>query len=66
MSHDWYQVLVGDGEMDLRGWRQLAEWSLEYSCMTAGEREEALRVFGQEWEKFCGWVVETYGKEAQV
>lgn len=66
ISHDWYQVLVGDGEMDLRGWRQLAEWSLEYSCMTAGEKEEALRVFGQEWEKFCGWVVETYGKEAQV
>ncbi|GME65583.1 putative adenosine deaminase [Neofusicoccum parvum] len=65
LSHDWYQVLVADSEMDLRGWRRLAEWSLEYSCMPEGNRAEAMRAFAQEWERFCAWVVETYGNEME-
>ncbi|KAL0257192.1 hypothetical protein SLS55_008002 [Diplodia seriata] len=72
MSHEWYQVMSGagrgDGEaggMDLRGWRKLARWSLEYSCMPDAERQEAERVFEEQWEEFCGWIVETYGAESE-
>ncbi|KAB2574855.1 Metallo-dependent hydrolase [Lasiodiplodia theobromae] len=72
MSHEWYQVMVGtgggDGEaggMDLKGWRKLAGWSLEYSCMPDAERKEAEREFERQWEEFCGWIVETYGAEIE-
>lgn len=73
MSHEWYQVMVGagggDGEaggMDLKGWRKLAGWSLEYSCMPDAERKEAEREFERQWEEFCGWIVETYGAEMET
>lgn len=72
MSHEWYQVVSGagrgDGEtggFDLRGWRRLARWSLEYSCMPDAERQQAERMFEEQWEEFCGWIVENYGAEVE-
>lgn len=66
VSHEFYQVMVGSTTMSLHGWRQLAEWSIEYSCLGSKEKVEARRIFEQEWEVFCGWIIEEYGLHAST
>ncbi|KAJ9129453.1 Adenosine deaminase CECR1 [Pleurostoma richardsiae] len=61
LSHDFYQVMVGKADMTLYGWRQLAEWSLEHSCMDAKELETARRRWDELWKEFVAWIVEEYG-----
>lgn len=51
--------------MNIHGWKQLAEWSIEHACLTPDEMVEGKRVFKQQWEEFCSWVVDTYGEEAK-
>ena len=46
--------------MSLYGWKQLAKWSLEHSCMNAEEMSEVTRVWEAKWADFCKWIVETY------
>ena len=46
--------------MNLHGWRQLIEWSIQHSCMTAVERASAEAVFRNEWAKFVDRTLETY------
>ncbi|KAL1388134.1 hypothetical protein HDK64DRAFT_125210 [Phyllosticta capitalensis] len=65
MSHEFYQVMVGDPTMNLHGWRQLAEWSLQYSCLSAQEVEQGLKYWRESWEEFCSWIVTTYGDKPQ-
>ncbi|KAF2137491.1 uncharacterized protein K452DRAFT_235853 [Aplosporella prunicola CBS 121167] len=64
MSHEFYQVMVGTPTMSLHGWRQLAEWSLEYSCLNDADQEKGLEYFHEAWENFCRWVVEEYSEYA--
>jgi adenosine deaminase CECR1 len=47
--------------MNIHGWRQLAEWSIEYSCLSLKERAQAMVIFRTEWENFCLWIVKEYG-----
>jgi len=61
LSHDFYQVLMGSNVMSLTGWRVLAEWSIEYSCMGDGEKSVALQLFRTAWDGFCQEVITTYG-----
>ncbi|KAK3945520.1 hypothetical protein QBC46DRAFT_403195 [Diplogelasinospora grovesii] len=66
LSHDFYQVFAGKNDMTLHGWRQLIEWSIEHSCMQDGENGEKERVkaaWGEMWDRFCIWIIETYGKK---
>jgi adenosine deaminase CECR1 len=56
--------MVGDTRMSIHGWKQLAEWSIEHSCLSTDEKAEGLRIYRQDWEAFCQWVVDTYGAEA--
>lgn len=65
MSHEFYQVMVGDPAMSLYSWKQLARWSLEYSCLSDHEKEQALEDFGKIWKEFCEQVVKKYGKWAE-
>ncbi len=51
--------------MTLHGWRQLCEWSIEYSCLSDTERQQAFKIFRREWEAFCKWVVSEYGRHAE-
>ena len=57
--------MVGDTRMTVHGWKQLAEWSLQHSCLTPEELKKAMEIFGREWEAFCKWIVETYGEYAR-
>lgn len=56
--------MVGDSRMSIHGWKQLAEWSLEHSCLSESDIKKAKNIYAQEWEIFCQWVVATYGAYA--
>jgi adenosine deaminase CECR1 len=58
--------MVGSPAMNLHGWRQLAEWSIEYSLLKPEEKLEALKFFHAAWEVFCKWIIATYGEFADT
>jgi len=47
--------------MSLHGWKQLAEWSIEHSCLTSEQREQGLEILRREWEVFCSYIVDELG-----
>lgn len=55
---------MGDPRMSIHGWKQLAEWSIEYACLNETQKMEAKVTFHRDWEAFCHWVVETYSDYA--
>lgn len=61
LSHDFYQVMIGSEDMTLLGWKQLARWSLEHSCMLPEELELVTAEWTRRWADFCLWIVEKYG-----
>ncbi|OBT93927.1 hypothetical protein VE01_08253 [Pseudogymnoascus verrucosus] len=66
LSHDFYQIMVGAEAMSLHGWRVLAEWSLEHSCLTPSEKVAAKEVWLERWNVYCQWIVDTYGDESSA
>ena len=56
--------MVGDPRMTIHGWKQLAQWSLEHSCLSDREIKDAKKIHAREWEDFCKWIVKEYGKFA--
>jgi adenosine deaminase CECR1 len=56
--------MVGSTAMTLHGWRQLAEWSIEFSCLSEKEKMQAMAIFRRDWEAFCGWTETEYGRHA--
>lgn len=61
LSHDFYQVMIGSESMSLLGWKQLALWSLEHSCMSTEERQDVTKVWLRKWDEFCQWILDEYG-----
>lgn len=66
MNHEFYQVMVGTPSMTVHGWRQLAEWSIKYSCLNKEQMEDGFRIFKERWEMFCQMIVEEYGPRAEA
>lgn len=60
LSHDFYQVMIGSEAMTLLGWKQLAKWSLEHSCMSPEERRGVTKEWTKKWQEFCQWIVDEY------
>ena len=60
LSHDFYQVMIGSEDMSLLGWKQLAKWSLEHSCMDDDQKKEVTAVWQQKWDEFCVWIINNY------
>ena len=54
--------MVGKDDMTLYGWRQLIEWSLEHACLTQRELTNIKVRWGEKWDIFLNWVVQTYEK----
>ncbi|TAQ88672.1 hypothetical protein B7494_g2995 [Chlorociboria aeruginascens] len=64
LSHDFYQVLMGNEHADLFTWKELARNSLVYSCVQHQETREALlEEFDHDWEEACRAIV--YGGAAR-
>jgi len=61
MSHEFYQIMVGDPTMSLWSWKQLAKWSIEYSCLNTKEQERGQEILSRGWKEFCQTVVRDYG-----
>jgi adenosine deaminase CECR1 len=61
MSHEFYQIMVGAPTMSLYSWKQLARWSLDYSCLTDKEIIRGHKILSKDWKLFCEWVKEEYG-----
>ncbi|KAF4637969.1 hypothetical protein G7Y89_g121 [Cudoniella acicularis] len=65
LSHDFYQVMIGSESMSLHGWKQLAKWSLEHSCMDPEQLTSVTEEWTRRWEEFCQWIVDEYGPMLQ-
>jgi adenosine deaminase CECR1 len=64
VSHEFYQIMVGSPAMSVHGWKQLCHWSIQYSCLSNEQKQEAFTIFARDWEAWCTWVVSTYGQYA--
>ncbi|KAF2453143.1 hypothetical protein BDY21DRAFT_141847 [Lineolata rhizophorae] len=64
LSHEYYQVMVGSPTMSVHGWRQLIEWSIQYSCLSDAQKVDGEKIFARDWKGFCQWVVDEYGAYA--
>lgn len=64
LSYEFYQVMVGDPRMTVHGWKQLAEWSIEHSCLSPEDIKKAKKIHAEAWEAFCVSVVRDYGEFA--
>ncbi|ODH37033.1 hypothetical protein ACO22_02675 [Paracoccidioides brasiliensis] len=63
LSHDFYQTILHHDSMTLFGWRVLAEWSIEHSCMDPEQRTDAFKTWERNWEAFCEWIIGEFGPE---
>lgn len=50
--------------MSVHGWKQLAWWSIQHSCLSEEEKQRAMAIFERDWRQFCDWVVAEYDKYA--
>lgn len=57
--------MIGSDSMTLQGWKQLAMWSLEHSCMDPEERAAVTAEWTKKWNKFCQWIVTEYGAKLE-
>ncbi|KAF5879502.1 putative adenosine amp deaminase protein [Botrytis fragariae] len=53
-------LMIGSESMSLHGWKQLAEWSLEYSCMDDEEKKDVTKEWTTRWRDYCQWIVDKY------
>jgi len=53
--------MVGAPTMSLYSWKQLARWSLDYSCLDPAEIREGHLILANDWKSFCRWVKKEYG-----
>jgi adenosine deaminase CECR1 len=61
MSHEFYQIMVGAPTMSLYSWKQLARWSIDYSCLSKKDQVEGHKILDQDWRNFCSDIVAEYG-----
>jgi hypothetical protein len=52
--------MVGSPTMNIHGWRQLVEWSIEYSMLNDAQKSQARFILKIEWERFCQWIIKKY------
>jgi adenosine deaminase CECR1 len=53
--------MIGSESMSLHGWKQLAKWSLEHSCMDPDQLVNVTQEWERRWQEYCQWIVDTYG-----
>lgn len=53
--------MIGAESMSLQGWKQLAKWSLEHSCMNPEQLMSVTAEWNSRWDTFCQWIITEYG-----
>jgi adenosine deaminase CECR1 len=61
MSHEFYQIMVGAPSMSLYSWKQLARWSIDYSCLSMQEKIQGHEILNKEWKLFSQNIIKDYG-----
>jgi adenosine deaminase CECR1 len=46
--------------MSLDSWKQLALWSIEYSCLNDEQKAKSKRILMKTWAEFCAKIVKDY------
>ncbi|KAI1121406.1 hypothetical protein F5Y10DRAFT_256420 [Nemania abortiva] len=59
LSHDFYEVMAGNCKINLFGWKQVARWSIEHSCLSPQERGRMLTEWEMRWQDFVDALTET-------
>ncbi|KAI1307171.1 hypothetical protein F5Y03DRAFT_383925 [Xylaria venustula] len=59
LSHDFYEVIAGNEKINLYGWKQLARWSIEHSCLSPDELRRTLTEWEKRWEDFVAAINES-------
>ncbi|CCU76880.1 putative adenosine deaminase family protein [Blumeria hordei DH14] len=54
-------LMIGSESMSLQGWKKLAKWSLEHSCLDPEELEIVMKEWSKRWDEFCQWIIDEYG-----
>ncbi|KAI1366438.1 hypothetical protein F5Y08DRAFT_327330 [Xylaria arbuscula] len=57
LSHDFYEVMAGNETINLYGWKQLARWSIEHSCLSPEELRRTLAEWEKRWEEFINTII---------
>ncbi|KAI0437603.1 hypothetical protein F4803DRAFT_538021 [Xylaria telfairii] len=65
LSHDFYEVMAGHRKINLYGWKQLARWSIEHSCLSTDERRRTLIEWEKRWQEFIDILVRASNNEPQ-
>jgi adenosine deaminase CECR1 len=60
MAHEFYQIMVGAPSISLYSWKQLARWSIDYSCLDPEDQLKAHRILARDWKTFYEYIIETY------
>lgn len=63
MNHEFYQIMVGAPTMSLYSWKQLAHWSIEYSCLSPKEKTKGYKILAETWQDFCQTIVDICDNE---
>jgi adenosine deaminase CECR1 len=50
--------MVGAPTMSLYSWKQLARWSIDYSCLFDAEQKDGHVILEQGWKEFSALVVQ--------
>ncbi|KAJ8132417.1 hypothetical protein O1611_g1212 [Lasiodiplodia mahajangana] len=66
LSHDFYEVMAGHRKINLYGWKQLARWSIEHSCLSPEERRRMLTEWEMRWQDFVNALTETSSSGSQL
>ena len=53
--------MVGAPTMSLHSWKQLARWSIDYSCLNEKQKTEGHAILAQDWKEFCANIIAEYG-----
>lgn len=60
MSHEFYQIMVGAPTISLYSWKQLARWSIEYSCLSDVEKLQGQEILESSWQRFSRGIVNDF------
>jgi adenosine deaminase CECR1 len=55
--------MIGSESMSLLGWKVLAEWSIDHSCLDDEHKKDVRKEWRHRWKSYCKWIVETYGSQ---
>ncbi|KKA30028.1 hypothetical protein TD95_001512 [Thielaviopsis punctulata] len=64
LAHDFYQVFIGQKNMDLFGLKQLVTWSIDHAVFDKereADRKKLRQAWAVRWKNWVQWIIKEYG-----